>query len=144
LRTDRHVPVSTALCPQCSIAQQGKEVPAVYGLKSKNDKIDAQGLARMGAEQCLALWQPMDSYFYQLRELTRQHQSLQELKTTVNNQLHAAELGMYQNNLVVSQLTALLTTLNGQLHDLAAAIEKHIDDKVEVKQKVDHICKIKG
>lgn len=114
------------------------------GLKSKNDKIDAQGLARMGAEQCLALWQPMDSYFYELRELTRQHQSLQEIKTTVNNQLHAAELGMYQNNLVVSQLKALLTTLNRQIHDLAAAIEQHIADKEEVKQKVDNICKIKG
>src|SRR5436305_3949418 len=96
------------------------------GLKSKNDKIDAQGLSRMGAEQCLALWQPMDSYFYQLRELTRQHQSLQELKTTVNNQLQASEAGMYQSNLVVSQLKALITTLNGQLHELATAIDKHI------------------
>jgi transposase len=28
------------------------------GLKSKNDSIDAKGLSRMGAEQCLALWQP--------------------------------------------------------------------------------------
>jgi transposase len=64
------------------------------GLKSKNDQIEAQGLARMGAEQCLELWQPMDSYFYELRELTRQHQSLQELKTSVTNQLHASELGM--------------------------------------------------
>src|SRR5207245_2934639 len=114
------------------------------GLKSKNDKTDAQGLSRMGAEQCLALWQPMDSYFYQLRELTRQHQGLQELKTALNNQLQAAAAGMYQNNLVVSQLKFLLTTLNGQIHDLATAIEKHIDDKEEVKQKVDNICKIKG
>ena len=46
------------------------------GIKSKNDKIDAQGLSRMGAEQCLQPWQPMDDYFYQLRQFTRQHQSL--------------------------------------------------------------------
>src|SRR5881227_1000354 len=114
------------------------------GLKSKNDKIDAQGLARMGAEQCLALWQPMDSYFYQLRELTRQHQSLQELKTTVNNQLHASAAGMYQNNLVINQLEALLITFDEQLHALAAAIDQHIADKEEVKHRVDNICKIKG
>lgn len=113
------------------------------GLKSKNDQIDAQGLARMGAEQRLELWQPMDSYFYELRELTRQHQRLQELKTTVNNQLQASEAGMYQNNLVISQGKALLTTLDGQIHDLATAIEKHIADKEEVKQKVENICKIK-
>jgi transposase len=114
------------------------------GLKSKNDKIDAQGLARMGAEQRLELWQPMDSYFYQLRELTRQHQSLQELKTSVNNQLQASEAGMYQNKLVVNQLNALLTTLDGQIRELATAIEKHIDDQEEVKHKVENICKIKG
>src|SRR3954470_11140017 len=80
------------------------------GLKSKNDKIDAQGLSRMGAEQRLELWQPMEAYFYELRELTRQHQSLQELKTSIRNQLHAAELGMYQSKVVVAQLNVLLTT----------------------------------
>src|SRR5438270_9418609 len=113
-------------------------------LKSKNDKIDAQGLSRMGAEQRLELWQPMDSYFYELRELTRQHQSLQELKTSVNNQLHASALGMYQNNLVINQLEALLITFEEQLHALAAAINQHIADKEEVKHRVDNICKIKG
>lgn len=114
------------------------------GLKSKNDQIDAQGLARMGAEQCLELWQPMDSYFYELRELTRQHQSLQELKTSLNNQLHASELGMYQSHLVVQQFKALITTVNKQIRELARAIEKHIGGKEEVKAKVDNICKIKG
>src|SRR5689334_18129711 len=119
--SDQHYALSVVL------PNKAKKYLQSTGLKSKNDKIDAQGLARMGAAQCLALWQPMDSYFYQLRELTRQHQSLQELKTTVNNQLHASEAGMYQNNLVINQFKALLTTLVGQIHDLAAAIDKHID-----------------
>src|SRR6476661_885607 len=87
------------------------------GLKSKNDKTDAQGLSRMGAEQRLELWQPMDSYFYELRELTRQHESLQELKTSVNNQLHASQTGMYQSKLVVEQLQTLLTTVDGQIRE---------------------------
>ena len=86
----------------------------------------------------------MDSYFYELRELTRQHQSLQELKTTLNNQLHASEIGMYQSKLVVNQLKALLTTVDGQVRELATAIEKHIAQQQAVKQKVDNICKIKG
>lgn len=33
------------------------------GLKSKNDSIDAKGLSKMGAEQCLELWQPMGKFF---------------------------------------------------------------------------------
>src|SRR6476620_12318990 len=85
------------------------------GLKSKNDKIDAQGLSRMGAEQRLELWLPKDEYFYQLRSLTRQHQSLQELKTSVSNQLHADEHGMYQNQVVIGQLTILIKTVERQI-----------------------------
>jgi transposase len=136
--SDQHYALSVVL------PNKAKKYLQSTGLKSKNDKIDAQGLSRMGAEQCLALWQPMDSYFYQLRELTRQHQSLQEMKTSVNNQLHASELGMYQNNLVINQLEALLITFDEQLHALAAAIDQHIADKEEVKHRVDNICKIKG
>jgi len=136
--SDQHYALSVVL------PNKAKKYLQSTGLKSKNDKIDAQGLSRMGAEQCLALWQPMDSYCYQLRELTRQHQRLQELKTTVNNQLHASAAGMYQNNLVIHQLEALLITFEEQLHALAAAIDQHLADKEEVKQKVDHICKIKG
>ena len=50
------------------------------GHKSKNDKIDSQGLAQMGLEQQLPLWQPLSKNIYSLRLLTRQHQRLQELK----------------------------------------------------------------
>src|SRR5687768_16405278 len=57
------------------------------GLKSKNDKIDAKGLAQMGAQQRLEAWQPMNEFFYILRALTRHHESLQNLKTNLNNQL---------------------------------------------------------
>src|SRR4051812_12255114 len=114
------------------------------GLKSKNDKIDAQGLARMGAEQRLELWLPMEAYFYELRELTRQHQSLQELKTSIRNQLHAAELGMSQHQLVTEQLKALITTLARQIREVEAAIKRHIEDNEEVKHKAENICKLKG
>ena len=48
------------------------------GYKSKNDKIDAQGLSRMGLEQQLPVWKPLSKQLYQLRLLTRQHQRLQE------------------------------------------------------------------
>jgi transposase len=114
------------------------------GLKSKNDTIDAQGLARMGAEQCLSLWQPMEEYFYDLRQITRQHQSLQELKTSLNNQLHACSLGMYPNKLVIRQLKGLITTVDKGIRDLEEAIATHIESREEVAQRVNNICGIKG
>ncbi len=114
------------------------------GIKSKNDKIDAQGLARMGAEQSLDLWQPMDTYFYELRAMTRQHQSLQEMKTSANNQLNATELGMHPNKFVIKQLKAVISLYDKQIEAIDKVIEAHLTEKKEVAEKVKNICKIKG
>ncbi len=126
------------------LPNKAKKYLQATGLKSKNDRIDAQGLSRMGAEQSLDLWQPKDEYFYQLRSLTRQHQSLQELKTNVNNQLHADEHGMYQNEVVISQLRLLIKTINGQIKDMEAAIAAHLNKDDEVAKLVEGITLIKG
>lgn len=114
------------------------------GLKSKNDKIDAQGLSKMGAEKALELWQPAAEYYYELRAMTRQHQSLQEFKTAVNNQLHAEEHGMYKNKLVIKQLKQQIKFIEKQIADLEPVIEAHIAADKEVAEKVENICKIKG
>jgi len=95
------------------LPNKAKKYLQATGLKSNNDQIDAQG-----REQHLELWQPMDSYRYELSALARQHQSRQELKPTLNNQLQALEAGMYQNKWAVGQLKVLLTTLDQQISDL--------------------------
>jgi len=114
------------------------------GLKSKNDKIDAQGLSKMGAEKALELRQPMGEYFYELRAMTRQHQSLQEFKTAVNNQLHAEERGMYQNKLIIKQLKQQIKFIEKQLADTQAAIEARVASDKKVAGKVENISRIKG
>lgn len=114
------------------------------GLKSKNDKIDAQGLSKMGAEKALELWQPAAEYYYQLRAMTRQQQSSQEMKTAFNNQLHAEEHGMYKNKMVIKQLKQQIKFIEKQIADLETAIEAHIAADEEVAAKVENICKIKG
>lgn len=114
------------------------------GLKSKNDKIDAQGLSKIGAEKALELWQPVAEYFYELRAMTRQYQSLQEFKTGINNQLHAEEHGMYKNKLVIKQLKQQIKFIEKQLADIEAAIEVHIASDNEIAERVKNICKIKG
>lgn len=114
------------------------------GLKSKNDSIDAKGLSKMGAEQCLDLWQPAGKYFYELRQYTRQHQNLQEQKTVINNQLHALEFGMYDIKPVVKQLKKVVQLFDKQIKELENIIKKHLESDQIVKQKVDNICQIKG
>jgi transposase len=126
------------------LPNKAKKWMQAEGIKTKNDKIDAQGLSKMGAEKALELWEPAAEYYYELRAMTRQHQSLQEFKTAVNNQLHAEEHGMYKNKLVIKQLKQQIKFIEKQLTDLQVAIEAHVASDREVAGKVDNICKIKG
>jgi transposase len=126
------------------LPNKAKKYIQSLGLKSKNDKADAKGLAQMGAEQSLPLWQPLGEYFYLLRALTRQHQNLQERKTVIRSQLHASERAMYKNRDIEKQLKKSITLLDKQLKEIEALIIKHINSNQEVKQKTENICKIKG
>ncbi|CCB69360.1 Transposase IS110 family [Flavobacterium branchiophilum FL-15] len=114
------------------------------GLKSKNDSIDAKGLSKMGAEQCLELWQPMGKLYYELRQYTRQYQNLQDQKTVINNQLHALENSMYMSEMMINQQKAIIELFNEQLKELEKLMKNLINSDQVLKQKVDNICKIKG
>jgi len=98
----------------------------------------------MGAEQCLELWSPLNEFFYTLRALTRHHQSLQELKTNVNNQLHADQHSIYRSKTVINQLKKLINGIDKQLKEIEKQIHKHLYSNDEVSQKTDHIAAIKG
>ena len=126
------------------LPNKAKKYLQAIGLKTKNDKIDAAGLARMGAEQCLDLWQPMDEFFYTLRALTRHHQSLQELKTNIGNQLHADEHSIYSNKKVIKQLKKLIDTIEKERLVIVAEIDKQLYSEPEIAKRVRFITDIKG
>ena len=126
------------------LPNKAKKYLQAIGIKSKNDSIDAKGLAQMGAEQALKLWQPIGKYFYELRQYTRQYQNIQEQKTVINNQLHSLENGMYCNKTISKQLKNIIELFDKQLNELDKKIQNHINSNPEVQQKVMNICKIKG
>lgn len=114
------------------------------GLKSKNDSIDARGLAQMGAEQQLTAWEPVGTFFYELRGLTRQHQDVTEQITVVKNKLHAEMRSQHINKLVVRQLKANIKLFEKQKEEIERAIKEHIKTDTEVSRKITNICKIRG
>lgn len=126
------------------LPNKAKKYLQSLGIKSKNDKIDAQGLAQMGAEQCLKHWKPLAEFYHTLRSLTRQHQSTQELKTSLGNQLHALEYTMYKPKVVIKQLQKTIALLDKQLAEMEATIITQLKSNELVFQKVENICKIKG
>lgn len=114
------------------------------GLKSKNDKIDAKGLAIMCAQGQFKEWKPIGKYFYQLRLLTRHYQSVQDARISFSNQLHALKHSGYSSKDIIKQLERTITAFEKQLKEIKKLIEKHILSDENVKRKVDQICKIKG
>src|SRR5687768_8589614 len=114
------------------------------GIKSKNDKIDAQGLARMCAEQSLPLWQPLSKNIYTLRSLTRLYESLTKQRTILNNQLHAVSYSMYELKEVTKGLTNTIKAIEKQLNLVEKQIQHLIIKDALLKEKYDKISKIKG
>lgn len=114
------------------------------GHKSKNDQMDALGLARMGLEQQLPLWQPLSKNIYQLRLLTRQHQRLQELKTQSLNQKHASACSQVTDAFLVKQLDQLIHLYDKQLKEVEKTLKKLIQADEPLRVKVERLCAIKG
>lgn len=123
---------------------KAKRYLQAVGLKSKNDKIDAEGLARMGAEQQLAEWSAASPDMYSLRLLTRQHEDLQKSITSFSNQLHAIEHGMYRYADIEKTYSQTISQLQTLLKDVEAAISESIKANRQLKEKVDLLCVIKG
>lgn len=161
----RHKAVSLVICMEvtgvyhetyaCSLEQANYHVSLVvptlarrymqsYGQISKNDKIDAEALARMGAERRLAHWKPGSSYYLHLRDLTRLRQSAQEQKTVATNQLHAQTSRYTSNEMVVEKLKAQIALFADQIKELGEEIRKHIDSREDVSENVNRISAIHG
>ncbi|WP_417980308.1 transposase [Flavobacterium sp. GT2P42] len=126
------------------MTNNAKKYLECLGLKSKNDSIDERGLSQTGAEQCLELWQPLGRFYYELRRYTRQHQNIQELKSVINNQLHALEFGMYRTESIINQLKSTLELFDLQLKELDYSMKLHIKSNENIERKVKNILAMKG
>lgn len=114
------------------------------GNKSKNDSIDAKGLAKIGAERKLEPWIPPSKSLLSLRDCTRRHQALNEMRTVTSNQLHAIEHSQYQCKLVVKQLKATVKMIEKQLRELEKIISLIIESDPVLQAHHDNITRIKG
>lgn len=114
------------------------------GLKSKNDAIDARGLARMGCEQALERWQPGSDVFCRLRILTREHEGLQEMKTVLRNQLHALGHARLEGKGTLRRLEQQLELLKKQEEAIKREITATVNADAELKGRIGRITKVKG
>lgn len=133
-----------AIAVSILLPNKAKKYLQANGAKSKNDKIDARGLAQIGAEKKLELWVPPTKKLYDLRCYTRQHQSLSEFHTALNNQLEAIEHSQFQSRDIVKQLNKTIGLIEKQILEMENAIEKLISTDQVLEAHCRNITAIKG
>lgn len=114
------------------------------GLRSKTDKIDAYGLALMGAERNLNAWGGIDPFWRRLRAMTRTRANLQDQRTALRNQLHALDHSGAAAGEVEQSLRQCIETLGQQIDRLTRLIRKHLRSREELRQPIKYLRSIPG
>lgn len=126
------------------LPNKSKKFMGSLGYKSKNDTIDARGLARMGAERSLPLWKRPSKSIYMLRSLCREHASLQDEMTEIRNQMHALKHAYMKDDRCYKRLGAKLKFIQKQEKNNKKDIEDVIKEDKGLSAKVANITAIKG
>ena len=126
------------------VPNKSKKYMQSLGLKSKNDRIDASGLAQMGCEQKLPIWKMPNVETQQLRDLTRHLEFLNEEMTVYRGRLESYEHRGIPTDAVTKLLNNLQKTLIKQIAEVHKQIAAHIKAHPEMQKKVDCITSING
>lgn len=126
------------------VPTKAKRYLQAIGNKSKTDKMDAKGLAQMGLEQRLTLWQPISKNIYALRLLTRQMEDFTNQRTVLLNQQHALGHSAYPTNQVDKSIKRLINALNKEIDKLEKSIEQLIKNDKKIYDKIGNAMLIKG
>lgn len=126
------------------LPNKAKKYMESLGYKSKNDTIDARGLAHMGAERSLPLWQKPSKSIYMLRSLCREHASLQDTLTEIRNQIHALDHAYMKNTRSYKRLESQLKFIKKQERINKKDIEDTIKSDKDLLDKVENITAING
>lgn len=113
-------------------------------LKSKTDKIEADGLAELGISQHLPNWEPSSPTMYSLKGLNRERTALVDDKTVYKNRLHAEESCESPCKETIKRLKAILRLLDKQVNEVEQEIGRMVEADSDLKERIDNICKVKG
>ena len=123
------------------LASHARQYMKSSGIKTKNDKIDAWGLSKMGAERYYESWQPIPEELYCLRSLTRKRKQLNDIRTCTINQSHAHSHCMYETGQVTDVNITLIEQLDEHIKAIDKAIDEILDQQEEIKTKIELILK---
>jgi transposase len=133
-----HLPVTVVL------PNKAKHYALSLNIKTKNDAMDAQMLAKMGCMQKLHIWTPPSPIYRSLRSLTRFSSSLIKQRTVLRNHLEA--LNSSENPLpsIIKVHTKWIKDIDKALEDNTREIRMLIEKDNELSEKIKKLETIKG
>jgi len=126
------------------LPSQSKKFIQSQGLRSKTDKIDAYGLALMGAERHLPAWKGIDPFWRRLRAMTRSRANLLDQRTQMRNQLHALSHSGMAAPEATQSLEQCIETLSREIDRLYRLILKHLRSRKELADSIACLRSIPG
>jgi len=126
------------------LPSQSKRYIESRGLRSKTDKIDAYGLALMGAERKLDAWKGLDPFWRTLRVYTRTRADLLEQRTQLRNQLHALDHSGMEILEAEQALRECIQTINVQIDELTKLIEQQLRSRNDLRTQIACLRSIPG
>jgi len=133
-------------CPEWALSvvlpSQARNFNDSEGFKNKTDRIDARGLALMGARKKLDLWRGIKPFWSNLRQLTRTRSSLVEQLTQLKNQLHAITHSGYSVAETVTIIEETIAALQSQVDKLEDLIQEHLQSDPAIQRKLGHLNSI--
>lgn len=114
------------------------------GLKSKNDRIDAAGLAQMCSQQHLREWRPISKNIYALRGLTRLYEDLSAQKNSCSNRIEGLGHAMHELKVAEKSLSRIVKALDTEMGRVLSQIRKTVEGDALLASKFEKIARIKG
>lgn len=114
------------------------------GFRSKTDKMDAKGLAKMGCEQNLDLWNPASKQMLKLRSITRQIEALKCSKTSFSNQLEGVTHAVIIDSSVINSIDKMIEQLDLEVKKLEKRVKKIVESDELLSKKYELFKPLKG
>lgn len=112
---------------------------------SKNDPLDAKGLAHFACCRKAKIWTPFSKNILQLRDLLRARKALKEKKVALKNQIHAISYAKFTHQDIERTYKRLVKQIEQEIKKLEITIFKLYEEDEALRGKVAPIVRaVKG
>lgn len=126
------------------LSNKVKNYAKSLNIRSKTDDIDAKVIALLGAERALEPWKLCSPNLVDLRQLTREYESLQDERSKIGSKIHNIEHAHNVNERIKNRLYKRLELIDLQVQQTVKDMNRLLKKDKILGKKIDNILTIKG